>query len=100
MTAFERFSVFVVVVFIAGASLWAWVIEKRTDELATIAESAERIEQVASNTEDMLEETITERQTPESQAEREAVRQAVREITTIKALLCDLPELSSHEACP
>lgn len=99
MSARERLTTFATVVLVAGAAFWAWIIDERTESIATIAESAHRIELVASSTERMLAETLEAQRTPEAVANRDAARRAVQEIATIKALLCDLPELADHDGC-
>lgn len=98
--AWDRLAMFAAVLLIVGAGVWAWIIDERTEAIATIAEASHRIEQVATNTEEMLSDSLAAQQTPESVAERQAVRRAVNDIADIKALLCDLPELSDHDGCP
>lgn len=99
MTPFERFTVFAVAVVVAGAAVWAWTIDERTESIATIAEASQRIEEVASSTERMLVDTLEAQQTPEAQEQRINTQRAVTEIHEIKMLLCELPELANHERC-
>lgn len=100
MSAFERLVVFAVAVLVAGAAVWAWTIDQRTDSIATIAEASERIERAASSTQSMLADSLDAQQTPEAREQRSATSRAVAEIHEVKLLLCDLPELADHDACP
>lgn len=95
----EYLLAFIVTVIVIGAGAWAYVIDERTSAIHTIAESAQRIESVAANTERILLDTQARQATPEAEAFNQDVQRAVEEIHEIRMILCELPDIDSSEFC-
>ena len=92
-------STFVLVALLVGGSVFAFQLDRRTELIANINESAARIETAALHTEQVLTEVVEAGQTPEAVAQQEAVREALAQIRQIHDLLCSAPDFADATEC-
>lgn len=92
----QTWATLVVIIMVAGLF---YVLDQRQDAIAEIQQSAVRIEQVASHTEEILIGVAEERESPDAVAQSAQVGEALRDIEIIRQLLCELPELADSPAC-
>jgi hypothetical protein len=93
---FAAFALFVVVTILA---LLGWQVEQRNEAIEEIRTAAERIEDAAVHTEEVLVEVVEERGSPEAIAQSERVAEALDDIAAVRAMLCDLPEFDDDPRC-
>ncbi len=95
-TWFVGFALVVIIIFLV---VLGWQIDRRTDSIQTINESAQRIEEAALHTEEVLVEVVEARDAPEAVAQQQAVREALAQIRDIHAILCSAPDLADVPEC-
>lgn len=98
VTRSSRFVSWAVLVVIVCLVVLGWQIDRRTQAISTIEQSAHRIEAAALHTEQLLVETLEARQSEDAMTFQLRVREALQEIREIKTLLCDTLE-PEHELC-
>lgn len=94
-----RFIAFGLAVVLFAVIILGWQIDRRTDAIATIQQSADTIQEAATNTERLLTEVVEADRSPEAEEQRQAVRRALSEIRDIKTLLCSVEQLAAAEEC-
>lgn len=93
------FVAFALTVIIVLLLIVTWQVDRRTDSIATINESAQRIEEAAVHTEQVLLEVVEASETPEAVAQQQAVRDALGQIRQIHDLLCSVEQFVDAAEC-